>query len=274
MGPHTDKIVTAPYGGSLVVQKSHVIQKNKTDCLKLILFILQIHHAMETSTGSSLSAEEEARLGTEAAANAAADAADAAAAAAAAAALKMKLLAGKLSGNLSLPASSGSVHTANPPIPPSERSKLIRINRELKNKPTVLGGGGCASSIAVMETFHSLGDGRLHRSVLVEDMSTYSIATSSFTPATWCCIACSVKHTILPKKRNVNQWEGGRKVVILSDQAMPAVLPSSESRCPAILRIEGGGAQRNWKHFLQDYRGFCSPAGKHYASLLNVKSAG
>jgi hypothetical protein len=93
---------------------------------------------METSTGSSLSAEEEARLGTEAAANAAADAA----AAAAAAALKMKLLAGKLSGNLSLPALSGSVHTANSPIPPSERSKLIRINRELKNKPTVLGGGG------------------------------------------------------------------------------------------------------------------------------------
>jgi hypothetical protein len=140
MGPPIDKIVTAPYGGSLAVQKSHVIQKNKTDCLKLILFILQIHHAMETSTGSSLSAEEEARLGTEAAANAAADAA--AVAAAAAAALKMKLLAGKLSGNLSLPASSGSVHTANPPIPPSERSKLIRINRELKNKPTVLGGGG------------------------------------------------------------------------------------------------------------------------------------
>ena len=134
MGPQTDKIVTAPYGGSLVVQKSQVIQKNKTDCLKLILFILQIHHAMETSTGSSLSAEEEARLGTEAAANAAADAA--------AAALKMKLLAGKLSGNLSLPALSGSVHTANSPIPPSERSKLIRINRELKNKPTVLGGGG------------------------------------------------------------------------------------------------------------------------------------
>ncbi len=98
---------------------------------------------METGSGSILSAEEAARLGTEAAANAAADAA-AAAADAAAAALKMKLLAEKNSGNLSLPASSGSVQTANPPIPPSERSKLIRINRELKNRPTVLGGGGDA----------------------------------------------------------------------------------------------------------------------------------
>jgi hypothetical protein len=104
--------------------------------MKLILFILQIHIAMETGSGSILSAEEAARLGTEAAANAAADAA-----AAATAALKMKLLAGKISGNLSLPASSGSVQTANSPIPPSKRSKLIRINQELKTKPTVLGGG-------------------------------------------------------------------------------------------------------------------------------------
>jgi len=105
----------------------------------LILLILQHCIAMETGTGSILTAEEAARLGTEDAANAAADAA--AAAAAAAAALKKKILADKKSGIFSPPASSGVVHTANPPIPPSERSKLIRINRELKNKPTVLGGG-------------------------------------------------------------------------------------------------------------------------------------
>jgi hypothetical protein len=104
--------------------------------MELILFILQIYFVTETGSRSILSAEEAARLGTEAAANAAADAANAAAAA-----LKMKILAGKIPGNMSLPASSGSVQTANPPIPPSERSKLIRINRELKTKPTVLGGG-------------------------------------------------------------------------------------------------------------------------------------
>jgi hypothetical protein len=88
-------------------------KKQKTSTLKII-FILQIYTIMETGTGSILSAEEAARLGTEAAANAAADAA-----AAAAASLKMKLLAEKKSGNLSLPASSGSVQMANPPIPPS-----------------------------------------------------------------------------------------------------------------------------------------------------------
>ena len=96
---------------------------------------------METGSGSTLTAEEAARLGDEAAANAAAAAASDAAAAAAAS-IRMKFLAARNSGNLSLPATSGVVQTATPPIPPSERSKLIRINRELQNKPIVLGGGG------------------------------------------------------------------------------------------------------------------------------------
>jgi hypothetical protein len=111
-----------------------------------------------------------------------------------------------------------------------------------------------------METFHSMGDGRIKRSVLVENMSNFTIATASFTPATWCCVSCSVKHTLLPKKRNVNQWEGGRKVIVLSDQAMPAVLPSSESKCPAIIRIKGGVSERIGEHLLQHSGGFCPSA--------------
>jgi hypothetical protein len=127
-----------------------------------------------------------------------------------------------------------------------------------------------------METFHSLGDGRLHRSVLVENMSTFSIATSSFTPETWCCISCSIKHTILPKKRNVNQWEGGRKVVVLSDQAMPAVLPSSESRCPAILRIEGGGLNEIGNTFCKLLGDFALPPGSImlHCSMSNLRDEG
>jgi hypothetical protein len=89
-------------------------------------FFVQPDGTMETGSGSFLSPEEAARLGNEAAADAAAAAAATAAAAA---------------GIPSLPANSGSVQTANPPIPPSEHCKLIRINRELRYKPTVLGGG-------------------------------------------------------------------------------------------------------------------------------------
>ncbi len=99
--------------------------KENTTINQYVYFFVQPDGSMETGSGSFLSPEEAARLGNEAAA--------AAASAAAAAAT---------TGNPSLPANSGSVQTANPPIPPSERSKLIRINRELRYKPTVLGGGG------------------------------------------------------------------------------------------------------------------------------------
>ncbi len=89
------------------------------------LFNLQPAGDMETGSGSCLTSEEATRLGDEAAAAAAASSNS-----------------GPVSGNGSLPATSGFVQTANPPIPHSERSTLIRINRDLKNKPTVLGGGG------------------------------------------------------------------------------------------------------------------------------------
>jgi len=121
-----------------------------------------------------------------------------------------------------------------------------------------------------------MGDGRLKRSVLVENMSDFTIATASFTPATWCCVSCSVKHTLLPKKRNVNQWEGGRKVIVLSDQAMPAVLPSSESRCPAIIRIEGGSLNELGKNFCNVLGDFALPPGSVmiHCSLSNLRIEG
>jgi hypothetical protein len=164
---------------------------------EIIYYTFQSVGDMESGSISCLTSEEAARLGDEAAASAAATAA--------------ATNTGPVSGNGFLPAASGFVHTANPPIPHSELSTLIRINRELKNKPTVLGGGGGPSSFSDMETFHSLGDGRVKRTVLVENMASFTIATTSFTPATWCCVSCSVKHTLLPKKRNLNQWEGGEK---------------------------------------------------------------
>ena len=116
----------------------------------------------------------------------------------------------------------------------------------------------------------------MKRSVLVENMSNFSIATASFTPATWCCTSCSIKHTLLPKKRNVNQWEGGRKVVVLSDQAMPAVLPSSESRCPAIIRIEGGYLNELGNTFCNLLDDFAMPPGSImlHCSLSNLRNEG
>jgi hypothetical protein len=69
-------------------------------------------------------------------------AAAAAAAATAAAAAKGDNPGHGTTGNGPKPATSGFVQTAKCLPSASERSKLIRINRELNNKPTVLGGGG------------------------------------------------------------------------------------------------------------------------------------
>jgi hypothetical protein len=161
--------------------------KNKKILIFLVIyFFFQYTSLMEPGAVPCLTEKEAMRLGEGASAAAtAAEVSAASAAASAAAAAAAALNNDKLTGNSSLPAMSGSVHNANPPFPPSERSKLIRINRDLNSKPTVLGRGGCLSSLGEMETFHSMGDGRLKRSVLVENMSNFTIATASFTPATW-----------------------------------------------------------------------------------------
>jgi hypothetical protein len=107
-------------------------------------------------------------------------------------------------------------------------------------------------------------------------MASFTIATTSFTPATWCCVSCSVKHMLLPKRRNLNQWEGGRKILILSDQAMPAVLPSSASRCPAIIRVEGGSLNELGNNFCNILGDFAMPPGSlllHW-SLSNRRNEG
>jgi hypothetical protein len=140
------------------------------------------------------------------------------------------------------PGLAGSV--ANPDVlpPPSERVCLIRINRELKGQPVVLGGTSTnASSLTPLADFHSSNDGRLYRSVLIESIPDFAVTTASFQYDTWKCISCSTSHPILPTKRNAPQWGGGRKIVFLSDQCLPAIMPSKDCLCPAIFRVAGGG---------------------------------
>jgi hypothetical protein len=71
-------------------------------------------------------------------------------------------------------------------------------------------------------------------------MERLFIATTSFNPRTWECLACVDVHKLLPKKRNISQWEGGSKLVILSDQNMGAMFSSAAKLCPAVIRIEDG----------------------------------
>ncbi len=107
------------------------------------------------------------------------------------------------------PATGGIVQTDSALPPATERSKIIRINRQLKSSALILGDAGDETSLSSLENFHSLKDGRTHRSVLVENMADFSITTASFRPDSWRCISCSAPHPILPKKRNFEQWGGG-----------------------------------------------------------------
>jgi hypothetical protein len=119
----------------------------------------------------------------------------------------------RLPGAAHLPPSSGGVVQMDSPFPPAtERSKIIRINRQLNSSADVLGDAGGETSLSCLDSFHSIPDGRTHRSVLVENMADFSITTASFRPDTWRCISCSSPHPILPKKRNFEQWGGGGRL--------------------------------------------------------------
>jgi len=174
------------------------------------------------------------------------------------------------------PASGGFVQT-DPVYPPAtERCKLIRINRELKNQPTILGNSEAESSLYSLDDFHSVKDGRLYRSVLVEDTDSFRVTTTSFSRNNWCCIACSVSHAILPRKRNKGQWEGGRAVIFLADQCMPAILPTEDASCTAILRVEGGSLNEIGSFFCHTLSDLSLPPGSILllGSLTNLMSEG
>jgi hypothetical protein len=54
------------------------------------------------------------------------------------------------------------------------------------------------------------------------------------------CTSCDKGHALLPLRYEKDLWEGGRKLFFLTDQNMPAVLPSKKEMCPIIIRIDGG----------------------------------
>jgi hypothetical protein len=66
------------------------------------------------------------------------------------------------------------------------------------------------------------------------------ISSTSFTREDWVCTSCDKGHALLPLRYEKDLWEGGRKLIFLTDQNMPAVLPSKKEMCPIIIRIDGG----------------------------------
>jgi len=148
------------------------------------------------------------------------------------------------------PVLTGSVEKK--PVTATRLSKSIRVQRDNKFMPKSLGATGAEKTCG---DFHSLDDGRLVRSHLIEDSTRMQLGSTSFIPANWQCLACE-EHVILPKKRNLPQWKEGGRLVILSDQNISPLIPSDNKSCPAVIRVEGGSLRE-----LGD--SFCCILGDH-----------
>ncbi len=72
---------------------------------------------------------------------------------------------------------------------------------------------------------------------------------------------CDKGHSLLPLRYEKDLWESGRKLFFLTDQNMPAVLPSKNEMCPIIIRIEGGLLRELGTSFLEMLGRYAVPEG-------------
>ena len=143
-----------------------------------------------------------------------------------------------------LSSTEGAVSDAHPLPAPSGRYNSIMINREIKYSQSVLGGGTYSGLKLECGNFYSFEDFRIHRATVHEDMSSSIVKSTSFEKDNFVCLSCNSGHKILPRKRNKGQWEGGRKLIVLTDQNFAPVLKMSDNNCPVIIRVEGSGCLR------------------------------
>jgi hypothetical protein len=97
--------------------------------------------------------------------------------------------------------------------------------------------------------------------VLVEDSREMIISSSSFSRDDWTCISCDKAHPLLPLKMDKNNWRDGRKLIFLSDQNFPAILPGRDESCPIVFRVEGGLLREIGIAFLNMLGDFSIPEG-------------
>ncbi len=100
------------------------------------------------------------------------------------------------------PSSSGTVPTASVPeadTDPSDVYLAIKAQNKMKRLPAVLDGTGTNPKAIFTEcgSFYNKGDNRVARSVVKEDICTGTVTSLSFSPQSWLCSSCPVRHSIL-----------------------------------------------------------------------------
>jgi hypothetical protein len=83
--------------------------------------------------------------------------------------------------------------------------------------------------------FFSTEDGRIYKADLEVDTDSLIISSMSFVRKTMACPSCAAGHQLLPRKRNLLQWTGGRVLIILADQNFATTLSSADKNAPSSL---------------------------------------
>ncbi len=124
---------------------------------------------------------------------------------------------------------------------PSITYKAIMSGRSVKNTYSFIAGTGTAKADKNCGSSFNTGDNRVSCSVYKENVATPTVSSLSFNPSVWECSACPKKHSILGGGGGGLRLEGwGRVVIILADKSFPAVLPTANGNCLAIIQIDQG----------------------------------
>jgi hypothetical protein len=110
-------------------------------------------------------------------------------------------------------------------------------------------------------SFYMAGDNRSLYANMEENTNELLVSSTSFNRFNWECTSCEVRHDLLPLRHERYEWEGGRKLFIISDQNMPPMLPSKKGMCPAVLRIDGGHLRELGTTFLTILGRYAVPEG-------------
>ncbi len=132
--------------------------------------------------------------------------------------------------------------------------RKIRGEHEAVNTGPGVEGFDCGS-------FFMAGDNRSLYANMEESTNDLLVSSTSFNRFNWECTSCETRHDLLPLRHERYDWEGGRKLFILSDQNMPPMLPSKKGMCPAVLRIDGGHLRELGTSFLTILGRYAVPEG-------------
>jgi hypothetical protein len=113
------------------------------------------------------------------------------------------------------PSSSGTVPTASVPeadTDPSDVYLSIKAQNKMKRLLAVLDGTGTNPKAIFTEcgSFYNKGDNGVARSVVKEDICTGTVTSLSFSPQSWLCSSCPVRHSILKKSGSGGRGEPGK----------------------------------------------------------------